>query len=74
MYSIIEMKLLGKKACSLGKHRRDARCWRPSRRGSLDVWETHRVSITALTGENLFMGEAIIVCSGGRALAETRLG
>ena len=42
--------------------------------GQFEVWVTHQVNITALTGENPFMGEAIIVRSGGRALLGTRFG
>lgn len=40
--------------------------------GQFDVWVTHQVNITAFTGENPSMGEAIIVGSGGRALLRTR--
>ena len=42
--------------------------------GQFEVWVTHQVNITALTGENPFMGEAIIVDSGGQAPMRTRFG
>ena len=42
--------------------------------GQFDVWVTHQVNITALTGGNPSMGEAIIVASGGRALLGTWFG
>ena len=42
--------------------------------GQFDVWVTHQVNITALTGEITSMGEAIIVGSSGRALLSTRFG
>ena len=40
--------------------------------GQFDVWVTHQVNITALTGENAAMGEAIMVGSRGQALLRTR--
>jgi phosphohistidine phosphatase SixA len=40
--------------------------------GQFEVWVTHQVNITALTGENTSMGEAIFVSSGGRTLLRTR--
>lgn len=40
--------------------------------GQFEVWVTHQVNITALTGENPSMGDAIIVGSGGRTLLRTR--
>jgi len=40
--------------------------------GQFDVWVTHQVNISALTGANPSMGEAIIVGSGGQALLRTR--
>jgi phosphohistidine phosphatase SixA len=40
--------------------------------GQFDVWVTHQVNITALTGDNPAMGDAIIVGSKGRALLRTR--
>lgn len=42
--------------------------------GQFDVWVTHQVNITAFTGENPSMGEAIIVNSGGKVLLRTRFG
>ena len=59
---------------SLTRRRRCARCWRAVPPGQFDVWVTHQVNITAFTGENPSMGEAIIVGSGGRALLRTRFG
>jgi phosphohistidine phosphatase SixA len=41
--------------------------------GQFDVWVTHQVNVTALTGENPSMGEAVIVGKEGRALLRTRL-
>jgi phosphohistidine phosphatase SixA len=40
--------------------------------GQFEVWVTHQVNITAFTGDNPAMGEAIIVGSGGRALLRSR--
>lgn len=40
--------------------------------GQFDVWVTHQINITALTGENPAMGDAIVVGSQGRALLRTR--
>ena len=42
--------------------------------GQFEVWVTHQVNITALTGQNPSMGEAIIVSNVGRALLATRFG
>lgn len=42
--------------------------------GQFDVWVTHQVNITAFTGENASMGEAVIVSSGGKVLLRTRFG
>ncbi len=39
--------------------------------GQFDVWVTHQVNISALTGANPSMGEAIIVDSRGQALLRT---
>lgn len=38
------------------------------------LWVTHRVSITALTGENSFMDKTIIVGDRSRALLGARFG
>ncbi len=43
-------------------------------KGQFDVWVTHQVSITALTGETVSMGEAIFVGSSGGAMFSTRFG
>jgi len=42
--------------------------------GQFDVWVTHQVNITALTGENPSMGEAVIVGRAGKTLFRTRFG
>ena len=39
--------------------------------GQFEVWVTHQVNISALTGENSSMGEAIIVGSKGQSLLRT---
>lgn len=39
--------------------------------GQFEVWVTHQVNITALTGENSSMGEAIMVGSKGQSLLRT---
>ena len=39
--------------------------------GQFEVWVTHQVNISALTGENSSMGEAIIVGSRGQSLLRT---
>ena len=39
--------------------------------GQFEVWVTHQVNITALTGESSSMGEAIIVGSKGQSLLRT---
>jgi len=41
--------------------------------GSFEVWVTHQVNITALTGEFTAMGEALIVDASGVLLARTTL-
>lgn len=41
--------------------------------GEFEVWVTHQVNITALTGEYTAMGEALIVDSSGAVLARTTL-
>lgn len=40
--------------------------------GQFEVWVTHQVNITALTGKGASMGEAIIVNTRGSALLDTR--
>lgn len=40
--------------------------------GQFEVWVTHQVNITALTGEVPAMGEAIVVDRFGKMLARTR--
>jgi phosphohistidine phosphatase SixA len=42
--------------------------------GQFDIWVTHQVNITALTGENPSMGEAVIMGIGGKTLLRTRFG
>jgi hypothetical protein len=39
--------------------------------GQFEVWVTHQVNITALTGEGTSMGEAVIVSNKGRVLGRT---
>jgi len=39
--------------------------------GQFEVWVTHQVNITALTGEGAGIGEAFIVASSGRLLARS---
>jgi Histidine phosphatase superfamily (branch 1) len=34
--------------------------------GQFEVWVTHQVNITALTGESPSMGEALLVCADGK--------
>ena len=41
--------------------------------GAFEVWVTHQVNITALTGEFTAMGEALIVHASGAVLARTTL-
>jgi len=41
--------------------------------GQFEVWVTHQVNITALTGEFTAMGEALIVHASGAVLARTTL-
>jgi hypothetical protein len=41
--------------------------------GAFEVWVTHQVNITALTGEFTAMGEALIVRASGAVLARTTL-
>lgn len=41
--------------------------------GAFEVWVTHQVNITALTGEFTAMGEALIVDASGVLLARTTL-
>ena len=41
--------------------------------GEFEVWVTHQVNITALTGEFTAMGEALIVHANGKVLARTTL-
>lgn len=40
--------------------------------GRFEVWVTHQVNITALTGEFASMGEATVVDAGGKVQARTR--
>jgi Histidine phosphatase superfamily (branch 1) len=42
--------------------------------GQFDVWVTHQVNITALTGDNPAMGDAIILNGAGRTLLRTQFG
>jgi Histidine phosphatase superfamily (branch 1) len=42
--------------------------------GQFDMWVTHQVNITALTGDNPAMGDAIILNSAGRTLLRTQFG
>ena len=42
--------------------------------GQFEVWVTHQVNITALTGESPSMGEAILVSNAGKPLLSTRFG
>jgi hypothetical protein len=42
--------------------------------GRFDVWVTHQVNITALTGDNPAMGDAVILSSAGRTLLRTQFG
>ena len=39
--------------------------------GQFEVWVTHQVNITALTGESTSMGEALLVSNKGRVLGRT---
>jgi phosphohistidine phosphatase SixA len=41
--------------------------------GEFEIWVTHQVNITALTGEFTAMGEALIVDANGTLLARTTL-
>ncbi|MFT4991805.1 MAG: phosphohistidine phosphatase SixA [Polaromonas sp.] len=41
--------------------------------GAFEIWVTHQVNITALTGEYTAMGEALIVDASGTVLARTTL-
>lgn len=41
--------------------------------GEFEVWVTHQVNITALTGEFTGMGEALVVDANGTVLARTTL-
>jgi phosphohistidine phosphatase SixA len=40
--------------------------------GQFDVWVTHQVNISALTGEGPAMGEAFVLGASGETLARTR--
>lgn len=40
--------------------------------GQFDVWVTHQVNISSLTGEGPAMGEAFVLGAGGKILARTR--
>lgn len=42
--------------------------------GQFEVWVTHQVNITALTGEVPAMGEAFMVANDSKVLARTRFG
>jgi Histidine phosphatase superfamily (branch 1) len=42
--------------------------------GQFDVWVTHQVNITALTGDNPAMGDAVILNGAGRTLLRTQFG
>ncbi len=42
--------------------------------GQFDVWVTHQVNISSLTGEGPAMGEAFVLGAGGKILARTRFG
>ena len=44
------------------------------RLGQFEVWVTHQVNITALTGEVPAMGEAFVVDNNAKVLARTRFG
>lgn len=39
--------------------------------GQFEVWVTHQVNITSLTGESTGMGEALVVSNKGRVLGRT---
>lgn len=47
---------------------------RTVRSGQFEVWVSHQVNITALTGEVPAMGEALIVDNNAKVLARTRFG
>jgi Histidine phosphatase superfamily (branch 1) len=47
---------------------------RPHRPGVLEVWVTHQVIMTGLTGAYPAMSEAFLVDSGGRLLARGQMG
>ena len=40
--------------------------------GQFEVWVTHQVNITSLTGENTAMGEALLVNNKGRVMGRTQ--
>jgi Histidine phosphatase superfamily (branch 1) len=42
--------------------------------GQFDVWVTHQVNITALTGDHPAMGDAVILNGAGRTLLRTQFG
>lgn len=42
--------------------------------GQFDVWVTHQVNISSLTGEGPAMGEAFVLGAGGKILARTHFG
>ena len=44
------------------------------RPGQFEVWVSHQVNITALTGEAPVMGEAFVVDNNAKVLARTRFG
>lgn len=39
--------------------------------GRFEVWVTHQVNMTALTGENMAMGEALVLDATGKVLARS---
>lgn len=43
-------------------------------RGQFEVWVTHQVNMTALTGEGMSMGEGLLVDAQGKLLARSTFG
>ncbi len=42
--------------------------------GQFEVWVTHQVNITSLTGEGTAMGEALVISTKGKVLGRTLFG
>jgi phosphohistidine phosphatase SixA len=62
----------GAESASAAQALRDALLHIP--RGAFEVWVTHQVNITALTGAFAEMGEGVIVDSAARVVARSRFG